>query len=202
MEQTQRMTGHDNERLLVGQLLKILLDETVLHPVLADLTGLAVGDQLVGIERNVKVKVVVDHDLNGTTLDALALVLVNGVTVQLALGTEAVAVDAAVLFQLPGKFLRHLSVMVGMDIAQGVLNGKRLVRLGQMGFAAGRAAIAGFHLGIFWQLIVQLNGHGFACEIDHRYILTFLSFFLAKATGLLVFFPFFLYILYYIRKLL
>ena len=44
VEQTQRMTGHDDEGLLIGQLLEVLLDQTVLHPVLADLSRLTIGN--------------------------------------------------------------------------------------------------------------------------------------------------------------
>ena len=173
VEQAQRMAGHDDQRLLVGQLLEVLLDEAVLHPVLADLTGLTVGDQLIGIERNVEVEVVVDHDLNGAALDALALVLVDGLAVELALGTEAIAVDAAVLLELGGELLGHLLVMVGVDVAQSVLDGERLIGLGQVGFAAGCAAIAGFHLRVLGKIVVQLDRHGFVSEIDHGVFLTF-----------------------------
>ena len=173
MEQTQRMAGHDNQRLLIGQLLQILLDEPVLHPVLADLAGLAVGHQLIGIQRHVEVQVVVDHHLDSPALDALALVLADGLAVDLALGAEAIAVDAAVLRQLLSELLGHLCVVIGVDVAQGVLDGQRLVRLGQMGLPAGGPAIAALHLGVRWQLIVQLDGHCLVCQINHEYCLTF-----------------------------
>ena len=167
------MAGHDDQRLLVGQLLKVLLDEAVLHPVLADLAGLTVGDELIGIQSDVEVEVVVDHDLNGAAFDALALVLVDGLAVELALGTEAIAVDAAVLLELGGELLGHLLVMVGVDVAQSVLDGERLIGLGQVGFAAGCAAIAGFHLRVLGKIVVQLDRHGFVSEIDHGVFLTF-----------------------------
>ena len=167
VEEAQRMTGHDDEGLLIGQLLEVLLDQTVLHPVLADLAGLTVGDELIGIESDVEVEVVVDHDLNGLALDALALVLVDGLAVELALGTEAVAVDTAVLFELLCKLLGHLLVMVGVDVTQSVLDGERFIGVGQVGFAAGSAAIAFFELRIFGKLVIQLDRHGFICKIDH-----------------------------------
>ena len=167
------MTGHDDEGLLVGQLLEVLLDQAVLHPVLADLTGLTVGDELIGIQSDVEVKVVVDHDLNGLALDALALVFVDGLAVELALGTEAVAIDTAVLFELLRKLLGHLLMMVGVNVTQSVLDGERLIGLGQVGFAAGCAAIAGFHLRVLGKIVVQLDRHGFVSEIDHGVFLTF-----------------------------
>ncbi len=168
VEQTQGVAGHDHQRLLVGQLLQILLDEAVLHPVLADLAGLAVGHQLVRVQRHVEVQVVVDHHLDGAAFDALALVLVNGLAVQLALRTETVAVDAAVLLELLGKLPGHLGVMVRMDIAQGVLDGQSLVGLGQLRLAPGRPAVAALHPGIRRQVVVQLDGHRFICQIGHE----------------------------------
>ena len=59
-------------------LFEVFLDQAVLHPVLAHLAGLAVGDQLIGIEGDVEVQVVVYHHLEGLALDAGALVLVDG----------------------------------------------------------------------------------------------------------------------------
>ena len=140
---------------------QVLLDEAVLHPVLAHLTGLTVGHQLVGVQGDVKVQVVVDHHLDGAALDAGALVLVDGLAVQLPLGAEPVAVDAPVLLQLLSKLLGHLLVMVGVDVAQGVLDGQRLVRLAQMGLAPGGTAVLGVERGVLGQLIIQLDGHGF-----------------------------------------
>ena len=166
------------EGLLIGQLLEVLLDQTVLHPVLADLTGLTVGDELIGIQSDVEVEVVVDHDLNGLALDALALVLVDGLAVELALGTEAVAIDTAVLFELLRKLLGHLLMMVGVDVTQGVLDGERLIGLAQVGFAAGCATVALFELRVLRKLVVQLDRHRIVCKIDHGGFLTFIKIFL------------------------
>ena len=160
VEQAQRMAGHDDEGLLVGEVFEVFLDEAVLHPVLADLAGLAVGHELIGIERYVKIQVVVDHDLNGAALDTFALVLVNGLAGKLALRAEAVAVDPAALLQLLRKFLSHLGVVIRVDVAQGVLDRQRLVSGGELGFPAGRAAVAGIHFRIRRELIVELDGHG------------------------------------------
>ena len=165
MEQAQGMAGHDHQGLLIGQLLQILLDEPVLHPVLADLAGLAVGHQLIGIEGHIKVQVVVDHDLDGLAFHALALVLVDGLAGKLALRTEAVAVNSALLLQLLGKFLCHLRMVIGVNVAQRVFDRQSLIRFAELGFPAGSPAVAGIHLGILRQLIVQLNGHGFVCKV-------------------------------------
>ncbi|MPM57010.1 hypothetical protein SDC9_103827 [bioreactor metagenome] len=168
VEQSQRVTAHDHQRLLVGQHFQILLDETVLHPVLADLTGLAVGHQLVGVQGHVKVQVILDHHLEGLALDAAALVLVNGLAGQAALGTEAIAVDPAVFLQLLCKFLGHLGVVVGMDVPQGVADGQLLVGLGEMGFPAGSPANTLFKGGVLRQVVVQLYCHSLV-NIENRH---------------------------------
>ena len=172
VEQAQGVTGHHDQSLLVGHDLQILLDQAILHPVLADLTGLAVGDQLIGIQSDVEVQVVVDHDLDGAALDADALVLVDGLAVQLALGTEAVAIDTAVLLQLLSKLLGHLLVMVGVDVTQSVLNGQSLVRLGQVGLTAGSTTVLRVHLRILRQVVVQLNGHGIIGCHNFKFLLS------------------------------
>ena len=143
-EQTQRMAGKDGQRLLPGQLLQIGHNEPVLHPVLADLAGLAVGHQLIGIEGHIKIQIVVDHHLNGPALDAVSFIFVDGAAPDPAPGPEAIAVDAAVLLQLPGKLLRHLGVELGRDVAQRVFDGQRLVLRRKPGLPAGRAADARF----------------------------------------------------------
>ena len=159
-------------RRLVSHDLQVLLDQAILHPVLADLTGLAVGDQLVGIQSDLEVQVVVDHDLEGLSLGAVALVLLDGLAVQLALGTEAVAIDTAMLLQLLSELLGHLLVMVGMDVTQSVLDGQSLVGLGQVGLTAGSTTILRIHLGILRQVVVQLNGHGFVgCHYSSFFLL-------------------------------
>ncbi len=154
------MPGHDHKGLLVGHNLEVFLDQPVLHPILADLTGLAVGYKLIGIERDVKVQIVVDHDLEGFGFDAVALVFVDGLAVQLALRTEAVAIDPAPLLQLQGKFLCHLSVVLLGDIAQGIGDGPLFVLLGEVRFAPWRSAVLRIKGRIAGKLVVQTNGDG------------------------------------------
>ena len=159
VEQAQRMAGHHNQSLLVRHDLQVLLDQTVLHPVLAHLSGLAVGHQFIGVQRHLEVQVVVDHHLERFALDAVAFIFVDGLAVQLSLWPETVSIDTTVFLQFLGKLLCHLLMMIRMDIAQGVLNGQYLVGLSQMGFTAGGTAVALFKSGIFRQFIVQVNGH-------------------------------------------
>ena len=167
VEQAQGVAGHDHQSLLIGHDLQILLDQAVLHPVLANLTGLTVGHQLIGVQSHIKVQVVVDHDLEGLGLGAVALVLLDGLAVQLAGGAETVAVNPAMLLQLLGKLLSHLLVVIRMDVTQSVLDGQSLVGLSQVGFPAGCAADSRFKSRVLRQLIVQLDGHSVVYGTTH-----------------------------------
>ena len=155
-EDAERVTGLDDERLGVRELFQILLDQAVLHPVLADLAGLAVGHQLVGVQRHVEVQVVVDHDLDGPALDAIAFIFVNGFAVQLALRAEAVAVDPAAGHKLFHEFRRELLVEPFRNVAQRVLERDLHVVLGKYGIAPRRAANA-FDKGLLFGKPVQLQ---------------------------------------------
>ena len=167
VEQPQGVAGHDHQGLLVGHHLQVLLDEAILHPVLADLSGLPVGHQLIGVEGHVEVQVVVDHHLEGPGLHAVSPVLVDGPAPDPPLRAEAVAVDPAVLGQLPGKLRRHLLVVLGRDVAQGVADGQGLVRLGEVGLPPGSPAAARHKGRVLRQLVVQPDGHGGAGIVFH-----------------------------------
>ena len=164
-EQAQGMAGHDHQRLLVGQNLQILFDEPVLHPVLADLARFPVGDQLIGVEGDVKIQIVVDHHLEGLGLHTVPLILVDGLAVNPSLGAEAIAIDPAMLFQLLCKFLRHPAVMLPGNVAQRVHDRQFLIRLRKVGFPAGRTAAARFKGRVLRQVIVQLQN--LSVEICH-----------------------------------
>ena len=167
VEQAQGVTGHDHQGLLVRQDLQILLDQTILHPVLAHLTGLTVGNQFIGVQSHIKVQVVIDHNLNGAALNARTLILIDGLAVQLTRRTEAVAVNAAMLLQLLRKLLGHLLVVIGMDVTQRVLDGQSLVRLTQMRLTAGSTAVQSVKHRVLGQLVVQLDGHCIVYVASH-----------------------------------
>ena len=156
-EEAQGVTGHHHQSLLVRQGFQIFLNQAILHPVLAHLAGLAVGHQLIGIQGHVKIQVVVNHHLEGLALGAVALVFVNGLAVDGPGGTEAVAVDPAVLLQLLGKLLGHGPVVLLRDVTQGVGNGQLPVVLTQLRLPPGSPADAGDKGGIFRQVPVQLK---------------------------------------------
>ena len=99
MEQADGMTGKQHERLLVGQSFKVLLDEAVLHPILADGARLSVCDEFIGVERDFEIEVIVDHDLEGFALDTLPLIRVDRLAVDSPLWAESIAVYFTVFFQ-------------------------------------------------------------------------------------------------------
>ncbi len=138
-EEAQGMARRHHEGLMLGHLGQVLLDEEVLHPVLADLARLAVGDELVGVKGHVEVQVVVDHDLHPLGLQDAAGVLVDGFPEDSALGAEAVAVDAPPGEEFVQKLECQLFVEAFRDIAQGVLEGRLRVLAGEP-IAAARCA--------------------------------------------------------------
>ena len=122
-EQAQRVPGHHHQGLVRLYQLEVALDEPVLHPVLADLPGLAVGDQLVRVERDLEVEVVVDHHLHGAPLEGGAAVGVHRPTPDPPRGAVAVAVDPAHGPQLIHELRRHRLVVGLGHVAEGVGQG-------------------------------------------------------------------------------
>ena len=119
-KEAERVSRFKDEGLVRRQDLKVFLYQKILHPVLADLPRLAVGDELVGIEGDVEVEVVVDHHLKGLALNAAAFVFADGFAAELSLRAETVAVDTSARAQLLEKFGGDLRVILLGDIAQGV----------------------------------------------------------------------------------
>ncbi len=93
------MTALHYQCLILRHHLQVFFNEPVLHPVLTYLSRLAVGDQLVGVECNVKSEVVVDHHLKSFSLHASSLVRLNGFCLQIPFGAVAVSIDPAPRFQ-------------------------------------------------------------------------------------------------------
>ena len=59
------MTGRHHQGLVLGQCFQVIFYQAILHPVLADRSGFTIGHQFVRVEGNVKIKVVIDHHLEG-----------------------------------------------------------------------------------------------------------------------------------------
>ena len=99
---------------------EVLLDKQVLHPVLAYLACLSVCYELVGIESYGEVQIIVNHYLEGFSLSALALVLIDGLSIEMSFRAEAVSVDASVLFVLFKELRCKFLVELCRDVAQCV----------------------------------------------------------------------------------
>ena len=139
-EQAERIAALHHERLMIRHDLKILLDETVLKPVMADAARLAVRDELVGIKTDLEVEVVVDHDLESLALRAVPLVLINGLAVDPTCRTIAVRIDTPVRLELLEELRDELFMQARVNIAKRVLERRLRLRLREMKPTGGRAA--------------------------------------------------------------
>ena len=123
-EKADRVARFDDEGLLLGHGPEVRLQQAVLHPVLAHLACLAVGDQFIGIEGHVEIEVVVDHDLAGPALDAIAGVRINGVSLDRPRRPEPVGIDPAHREKLVEKLGGEPAVPALGHVTQGVLEGE------------------------------------------------------------------------------
>ncbi len=127
VEQSHGMSGVQHQCLVLIQGLQILFDQLILHPVLADCTGLSVGDEFIGIQCDLKIQIVVDHDLEGLALDAVGLVFIDGFAVKGFLREIPVAVDLPLFLQLLVEFLCHDFMVLFGDVAQRVFDRQKLI---------------------------------------------------------------------------
>ena len=93
MKQSQRMPGFDHQGLLLGQLLQILLNQTILHPILTDLPSLSIRNQLIRIQSDIKAKVIIDHYLKGLSLDTFTFIFRDRLRFQVSLRTVTITID-------------------------------------------------------------------------------------------------------------
>ena len=156
-KETYGMPGFEHQRLLVGEFFQILFDQAVLQPVLADLPRLAIGHELIGIQRHVKIEIVVDHHLQGAPGEAVSFVCVDGLAVDAPFGTITVGIDAPAGFQLLQKLRRKRFVKRLRHIAQGVLERLPRLRGAQAKAAIRRAAFCRVECGHFWQRTAEAN---------------------------------------------
>ena len=134
-EQAQGMSAHHHKRLFPRQLFQIMLDQPVLHPILTDLPGFPISNQLIGVQGDFKIEVIIDHHLKCLALKAFSHIAFNRKASDAARGPEAVAVNASMLRKFPREFCRHHFMMLGGDIAQRVSNGQLFFGLPQCGLA-------------------------------------------------------------------
>ena len=159
LKQTHRVAGHHDKRLFVSQRFQIFFDQLILHPVLADLAGLAVGNQLVGVQGHFVVQVVIDHDLERLAFYTVALVLVDGLAVDAILRHEAIAVDAAPCHQLLQELRSKLLVKLFRNITQRVFQSELDLSFVQGQLTLRCAANTLFEGGIFRQNGVEFDCH-------------------------------------------
>ncbi|KAF5038828.1 hypothetical protein DSECCO2_550230 [anaerobic digester metagenome] len=158
-KQAHRMTRHHDKRLFICQNLKILFDKLILHPVLADLAGFAIGDKLIRIKRHFVIQVVINHDLKGFALNAVAFVCIDGLSVDALLGHKAVAVDTPAGHQLLQKFRCQPLMKLLRDIAQGIFQGQLDFPLVQRQLPLRCTANPILQLGVFRQNSVKFYRH-------------------------------------------
>jgi len=161
-EETERVAGADHQGLGVVHDLEVALDEQVLHPVLADLAGLAVGHKLVGVEGNLEVEVVVDHHLHCLRFGDAADVGVDGPAGDLARGPVAIAVDPAPGAKLFEELRRHHLVVFRRHVAQRILQRDDSVVAVEVKTAIWCPTDPGFEIRGLWQLsqLDSQNGLG------------------------------------------
>ena len=89
------MTGRNHQCLMPCQFLQIEFDEPVLHPVLADLPGLAVGHEFIGVQRNINIQIIIDHHLKCFSFETIPLIFIDGPAGNFLWGPEAIPVNSS-----------------------------------------------------------------------------------------------------------
>ena len=123
-EQSQRMSGLDHECLLIRQYFEILLDQAILHPVLANLPGFAIRDQFVWIESDIETEIVVDHHLESLSLQTLPFILVDRLGFQVSFRPITVSVNAAASHQLFHKLRSQHFMQLFGNVTERILQGR------------------------------------------------------------------------------
>ncbi len=112
------MSRFDNKRLFTRQEFEVLFYQPVLHPVLTYLPGLAISDEFIRIESDIKTKIIVDHHLKGLAFNTVPLIFVDGFGFEVACRTKTVPIDSSPGPQLLQKFRSQFSVQFYRDITQ------------------------------------------------------------------------------------
>ena len=118
------MSGLNHKCLLIRQYFEILLDQPVLHPVLANLPGFAIRDQFVWIEGDIETEIVVNHHLESLSLQALSLILVARLSFQVSFRPITVSVNAAAGHQLFHKLRSQHFMQLFGNVTERILQGR------------------------------------------------------------------------------
>ncbi len=116
-EEAEGMTAFHYQCLVFSKFFQIHFDELVLHPVLAYLAGFSVSYEFIWIQGYVKTEIVVYHHLESFSFKTFTLVFVYRFGLEVALGTEAVAVYSAARAQFFKKFRCEFFMERGVYIA-------------------------------------------------------------------------------------
>jgi len=103
MKQTEGVTRFHHQGLIPGQYFEVSLDQTILHPVLTDLAGFAVGHEFVRVKGHIEVKVVFDHDLAGLSFYAGASIFTDRSAGELSFRPEPIPVPECIGGRFSGR---------------------------------------------------------------------------------------------------
>src|SRR5699024_4492902 len=94
-EQSHRMSAHHDQCMMMSQLLQIFLNQLILHPILAYLSGLSISNQFIRIKGYFMIQIIIDHYLEGFSLNTFSLIFINRFSINPLLRHETVSVNAA-----------------------------------------------------------------------------------------------------------
>ena len=89
------MSTFNDKCLILSQYFKILLNETILHPVLTDLPRFAISDEFIRIESNVEAEIIVNHHLESFTFNTISFVGIDRLRLEVSLRTIPVTIDTS-----------------------------------------------------------------------------------------------------------
>ena len=159
MEEAQWVAGADHQGLILFHDLKVALDQAILHPILADLAGLAVCHELVGIERDIEIEVIVDHHLHGPPFEGQALVSIDGSAPDTTGWAVAIAVDSPHRAKLVDELGCNNRVVLFWDVSERVphsQNGVAAVEVTAAARCAAHTRVEGLDL----RKLLELDGRG------------------------------------------
>ncbi len=173
-EQPQRMTGSHYQSLVLSEIFQVFFDQPVLHPVLANASGLSVGHQFIWVERHIKIQVIINHDLKCLAGQATAIVGIHGPGLDGAGRTEAVAVNPSPGHQFIQKLRSQNPVMGFRDIPKRIFQSRPGLFPCQTETAIRRPPDALHKIRHFRQRRVQPDCHGIEDIViaDHNYPLS------------------------------
>ena len=87
---------------------------------MADLSCFTIGDKFVGIEGNIEIQIVVDHNLKGFARKALPLVFINWFAVNASFRSETVSIDSSPCLELFHEFRGNFFMEFLWNVAERI----------------------------------------------------------------------------------